>query len=83
MTQIHPGKVGDTFPAIPTRDDAGKRLPPEMIEYFVKAAMDTARRSPNVRFHVQENGWGYDRKKIAPMFDYCPPNIHLPYGFIY
>lgn len=80
---IGPAAVGAAPPSIPVRDAAGARLPVEMIRYFAKVAMDHARRNPSERFKVVGTGYGYPAKVIAPMFDYCPPNVSLPYEFMY
>lgn len=83
MTQLYPGKMGDTPPAVPVRDMAGARLPAQVIHAFVIVALDHVRKRPDRTFHVQQDGWGYDRRTIAPMFDNCPANVVLPYGFLY
>lgn len=80
---IHPDKIGCYPPAVPARDAQGKRLPLQVIHAYVLVSLDYVRRRPETTFRVQEDGWGYDRKQIAPMFDNCPKNIYLPYGFIY
>ena len=80
---IYPEKMGCQLPAVAVRDISGARLQPEIIRAYVMLAVDYARRRPNANFEVQADGWGYDRKVIAPMFDHCPDNIRLPYGFIY
>lgn len=59
------------------------KLPPEMIRYFVSVAMDHARRTPHVEYRVAAKGWGYPARIIAPMFDYSPVNVFLPYEFMY
>lgn len=83
MPDITPGPITASPPQVPVRDAAGKRLSLDMIHAFVLVALDHARKHPSESFHVKQDGWGYPHNKIAPMFDRCPANIHLPYGFIY
>ncbi len=80
---LRPGPMGCVFPAIPVRDASGARLPIDMIRAYVMIALDTVRRQPEKLYRVQQEGWGYHRREIAPMFDRCPGNIMLPYGFLY
>lgn len=81
---IFPCKMGQhPTPAVPVRDVNGARLSLDIIRAYVMVALDYVRKRPERTFQVQQDGWGYDRKQIAPMFDYCPKNIKLPYGFIY
>ena len=83
MPDIIPGPITAAPPQVPVRDAAGKRLSLDLIHAFVWVALDHARKRPGVTFHVKQDGWGYAREKIAPMFDNCPQNIILPYGFLY
>lgn len=80
---IYPDKMGSPAPAVPVRDASGGKLPLPVIKGFVMVALDYARKRPGTTFQVQQDGWGYDRREIAPLFDYCPRNIILPYGFIF
>lgn len=81
---IFPCKMGQSpAPAVPVRDVNGARLSLDIIRAFVLVAMDHVRKRPSVTFHVQQDGWGYARQDIAPMFDHCPKNITLPYGFLF
>ena len=80
----------DVTPIRPVRDIGGpptdvpvRGLPVEMIRYFVSVAVDHARRTPHMRYQVQAKGWGHPARVIAPMFDYCPDNVMLPYEFMY
>ena len=83
MTNIYPGPMGCTFPQVSVRDTSGARLPIDVIRAYVTVALMTVRRNPSVTYHVQQEGWGYHRTDIAPMFDNCPANVVLPHGFIY
>lgn len=83
MPDIYPGKIGETAPIVPARTATGERLPLDVIRAFVKLAMEYARGRPTQEFRVQQSGWGYPRQQIAPMFDHCPSNVTLPYGFWY
>lgn len=79
--QLFPSKMGCIPPAVPVRDMSGARLPLDVIRAFVMISLDHVRRQPDRMFYVMEDGWGYNRRQIAPMFDNCPKNIVLPYGF--
>ncbi len=81
MNMIYPDKFGARAPAVPVRDASGSRYSLDVIRAFVKVSLDYAAKRPDVTFQVQQDGWGYSRQEIAPMFDYCPKNIMLPYGF--
>lgn len=84
MPHIHPCKMSEyEVPLVPVTDTSGARLPLEMIKAYVMVAVDYARKRPEQTFKVQQEGWGYPRQQIAPLFDRCPLNITLPYGFIY
>lgn len=61
----------------------GRKVPPEVIRYHVMVAMQQARRSPEMTVEVHVKGWGHPARVIAPMFDYCPNNVRLPYEFQY
>lgn len=83
------GIQGNSY-AIPTKGFmVGKRLPVlplPLIHHFVLAFLDYARKHPQDRFKVTPIGCGlagYKPPQIAPMFDYCPTNVGLPYEFIF
>lgn len=83
INQICPGKMGCDLPMVPVRDVNGARLQLQVIAAYVSVALDYARKRPDRTFKVQQDGWGYSRKDIAPLFDHCPKNITLPYGFLF
>lgn len=83
MNHIYPDKMGCSSPAVPVRDASGARLPLPVVHAYVMVVLDYVRKRPDTQFRVMQDGWGYDRKQIAPMFDHCPRNITLPQGFIY
>lgn len=61
-------------------------LPLPMIHYFITVLLDHARRNPDDCFKVTVigcKGTGYKPAQIAPMFNYAPYNVALPYEFIY
>lgn len=84
MPNIFPCNMGEhPVPAVPVRDASGAKLPLDIIRAYVLVAVDYARKRPDQNFKIQQDGWGYSRFDIAPMFDHCPLNITLPYGFMY
>lgn len=84
MNVIFPCKMGQhPTPAVPVTDSSGARLSLDMIRAYVMVVMEYVRKRPDTTFQVQQDGWGYDRKQIAPMFDHCPRNVMLPYGFLF
>lgn len=79
MTTIRPVRdIGGPPTDVPVRG-----MPVEMIRYFVTVAMDHARQHPDEPHDVVAKGWGHPARVIAPMFDYCPNNVYLPYEFQY
>lgn len=81
MPNIYPGPMGSDMPQVPVKDINGNRLPLSVIKAYVLVAMQYARDRGDQVFYVQQDGWGYSLRDIAPFFDYCPKNICLPYGF--
>lgn len=79
------GRQGDSY-AIPTKGYKLERLPLGMIALFVEDFKRYARQHPHDRFTVVAIGCGlagYKPRQIAPMFDYAPRNVSLPYEFMY
>lgn len=56
---------------------------PELIRFHVMCVLQQARRDPDMTVQVEAKGWGHPARVVAPMFDYAPPNVHLPYEFMY
>lgn len=83
MPDITPGPITATAPQVPVRDSSGARLPLQVIRAFVIVALGHVRRNPDKLYYVKQDGWGYHRRDIAPMFNHCPSNVMLPYGFIF
>lgn len=54
-----------------------------LLHWNILAALDHARRHPDQSFQVEPRGWGVPVRIVAPMFDYCPANVSLPYEFQY
>lgn len=61
----------------------GKGVPAPVIRYHVMVALQQARQQPDMTVHVSASRWGHPARIVAPMFDYAPPNVHLPYEFMY
>ena len=87
------GRQGNSY-AIPTKGYPVKRgakdhfpiLPLPMIELFVRDFLAYARGNPSDSFTVVAIGCGlagYKPCDIAPMFNYAPLNVKLPYEFQY
>lgn len=79
------GLQGNSY-AIPTKDHKLKKMPLELIRYHVMVFLQFARANPQMVFKVVAIGCGlagYKPAQIAPMFDYAPDNVHLPYEFMY
>ena len=54
-----------------------------LLHWNILVAMDHARRTPHTRYRVAAKGWGQPARVVAPMFDYAPLNVYLPYEFMY
>lgn len=79
------GLQGESY-AIPTKDFHIKRLPLPLIQHFVYGFMKFAWHNPQLDFRVTAIGCGlagYKPAQIAPFFNYHPPNVYLPYEFMY
>lgn len=79
------GRQGDAY-AIPTKGFNLEVLPLPMIEHFAQAFLRYAKMHPSETFKLTAIGTGlagYKVRQIAPMFDYCPENVILPYEFVY
>lgn len=80
------GRQGNSY-AIPTKGFGKKRmpvLPLPLIHHFVLAFLDYAHKHPEDSFRVTPIGCGlagYRPSQIAPMFNYAPMNVSLPYEF--
>lgn len=73
---IGQGPAGNSY-ALPTMDWKIRKLPIEVIEFYIQRFIVFARYHPNVLFQVTRVGCGlgghYD-KDIAPLFKYAPDN---------
>jgi len=84
MTDVRPVDLSAaSVTNIPVRDSAGKRLPAPLIAAMVAGFLTHARQHPDCRYRVTAKGWGYPPRVVAPMFDYAPHNVSLPYEFMY
>lgn len=61
----------------------GRSVPLPVIRYHVLSVLQHARRDPSLTITVEAAKWGHPARVVAPMFDYAPPNVHLPYEFMY
>lgn len=78
------GHYGQSF-AIPTKDTNIETLSLDSILRFVESFKDYAIVQHEYTFLVTEIGCGlagYTPSQIAPFFNNCPPNVHLPQSFI-
>lgn len=79
------GRQGNSY-AIPTKDERLRVLPLYLIAYYVAVFTQYARANPHLQFRVVAIGCGlagYKPAQIAPLFDHSPPNVSLPYEFMY
>lgn len=77
------GRQGDAY-AIPTKDEALRTLPLDIIRGHVADFLAYARANPDLRFLVTAIGCGlagYSPPDIAPMFAGAPRNCFLPREF--
>lgn len=73
------GQFGNTF-AIPTKDWNIKKLPLDVIQFYVKRFLEYTKTKPNLVFFVTPIGCGYAGNKpkdIAPMFSDKSDNVIL------
>lgn len=78
------GMQGNSY-AIPTKDEALRRLSLEQIAYHVRDFLADAHAQPGLQFEVTRIGCGlagYTDADIAPMFKDAPPNCLLPDGCV-
>ena len=75
------GRQGDQY-VIPVKGMDGKRMPLPMVQYFCRVFLEHALACPGDQFQVTVIGGGKP-SQVAPFFDYCPPNIYLPYEYQY
>lgn len=79
------GRQGASF-GIPTKGFKLEILPLPLIQHFVQAFKVYAWQHQAESFDVVAIGCGlaaYKPHQIAPFFDYSPPNVSLPYEFLY
>jgi hypothetical protein len=79
------GRQGGVY-VIPVRSapigrKSGPMLPLPMIRYFVGVFLNHARHNPDDKFKVSVIGKPYKVVETAPMFDYAPWNVYLPYEY--
>lgn len=80
---IGEGPTGHAY-AIPTKDEALRTRPLELINRSVERFLEYARAHPELSFRVTRVGCGlagYQDKDIAPMFADAPENCDLPDGW--
>jgi hypothetical protein len=77
------GRMGNSY-GIPTKDEALKPLPLEVIAEFASRFVDYARQHPDDVFELTPIGCGlagYTPAQIAPMFRGTPDNVLMPWPF--